>query len=412
MAEAQTVPGGLPGLRINRSSAPLRQRRLRRWLIPGLFLLALLVLLGVALGRRAPTVQVAEVRQARPGEQQTELSSAGYVDSRRRSVVAPIIPGRLDAMLVEEGDTVQEGQVIARLDDRDARAALERARAEVDSARGQLAVARARNTNAQIVLRRTQRLAKSGVMTQSQLDDAVAASNAAAAEQDAALAQLSAARRASEAADLQLGHTVIRAPFSGTVAKKMADVGAVLAPAALGEANLGGIVELVDLGALEVEADVSEEQLSRIHPGQPALIFLDAFPGQAFRARTGPVRPSIDRSKATAQVKVLFDEVPKGVLPDMGAKVSFLKEDVPPEELAKDARALRVPASAVVHGKEGPAVWVVDGGRVRQQPVTPGERVGEEVELEKGPPPGTKVVVAPDSRLRAGRPVKVRTEGA
>lgn len=411
MAEGQTAPGNLAALRISRSAPPQRRRRLRRWLIPALLVVVLAVLIGVGLARRAPTVQVAEVREARPGEQQTELSAAGYVDSRRRSVVAPLVAGRLDELRVEEGDTVQEGQVIARLDDRDARAALERARAGVDSARGRLAVARARNTNAQIVLKRTQRLSRAEVVPQSQLDDAVAAANAAAAEQDAAEAELSAAIRAREAAALQLAHTVIRAPFTGTVAEKIADVGAVLAPAALGEANLGGIVELVDLGALEVEAEVSEEQLQRIQPGQPALIFLDAFPDRAFRAKTGPVRPSIDRSKATAQVKVLFEEVPEGALPDMGAKVAFLKQEVPPEALAEDAQALRVPASAVVRGPNGPAVWVVDEGRLRQQPVTPGERVGDEVALEEGPEPGTQVVVAPNGKLREGGRVKV-TEGA
>lgn len=411
MAEGQTAPGNLAALRISRSAPPQRRRRLRRWLIPALLVVVLAVLIGVGLARRAPTVQVAEVREARPGEQQTELSAAGYVDSRRRSVVAPLVAGRLDELRVEEGDTVQEGQVIARLDDRDARAALERARAGVDSARGRLAVARARNTNAQIVLKRTQRLSRAEVVPQSQLDDAVAAANAAAAEQDAAEAELSAAIRAREAAALQLAHTVIRAPFTGTVAEKIADVGAVLAPAALGEANLGGIVELVDLGALEVEAEVSEEQLQRIQPGQPALIFLDAFPDRAFRAKTGPVRPSIDRSKATAQVKVLFEEVPEGALPDMGAKVAFLKQEVPPEALAEDAQALRVPASAVVRGPNGPAVWVVDEGRLRQQPVTPGKRVGDEVALEEGPEPGTQVVVAPNGKLREGGRVKV-TEGA
>jgi RND family efflux transporter MFP subunit len=413
MTEVHAVQGRLAALRIDRSAAPLRRRhRLRRWLLPAVLLLAVAVLLVVGLAGRAPTVQVAEVREARPGEQQTELSAAGYVDSRRRSVLAPIIPGRLDAVLVEEGDVVEQGQVIARLDDRDARAALGRARAEVDSARGRLAVVEARSANAQLVLRRTQRLASAEVVSQAELEDALATANAAAAEQQAAAAQLSATRRAREAAELQLQHTVIRAPFAATVARKLADVGAVLAPAALGEANLGGIVELVDLEALEVEAEVSEEQLARIRTGQPALIFLDAFPDQAFRATTGPVRPSIDRSKATAQVKVLFEEPPEGVLPDMGAKVSFLKEEVPPEALAKDARALRVPASAVVRGASGPAVWVVDGGRLRQQPVTPGERLGDEVALEEGPPPGTQVVVAPSAKLREGRPVKVRTEGA
>lgn len=413
MAEAQAANNRLAALRIDRSAAPLRRRhRLRRWLLPALLLLGVALAVAMALARRAPTVQVAEVREARPGEQQTELSAAGYVDSRRRSVIAPIIPGRLAAVLVEEGDKVEQGQVIARLDDRDARAALERARAEVDSARGNLAVAQARNTNAQIVLRRTQRLARAQVVPQAQLDDAVAAANAAAAEQEAAAAQLSSARRAREAAELQLQHTIIRAPFSGTVARKIADVGAVLAPAALGEANLGGIVELVDLDALEVEAEVSEEQLSQIQPGQPALIFLDAFPDQVFRASTGPVRPAIDRSKATAQVKVLFEDPPESVLPDMGAKVSFLKEEVPPEALVKDAQELRVPATAVVRGESGPAVWVVNDGRLRLQPVKPGERLGDEVALEEGPPPGTQVVVAPGPRLREGRRVKVSTEGA
>lgn len=411
MAQAQAAPGRLEALRIDRS-APRRRHRLRRWLIPALLLLAVLVAVEVALGGRAPTVQVAEVRQARPGEQQTELSAAGYVDSRRRSVVAPLIAGRLDAVLVEEGDTVKEGQVIARLEDSDARAALARAQAEVSAAQARLASAKARNVNAQVVSRRTQRLSRQGVVSRSDLDSAVSGGNAAAAEQRAAAAQLVSARRALEATELQVQHTIVRAPFSGTVAKKIADVGAVLAPAALGEANLGGIIELVDLGALEVEADVSEEQLSRIHPGQPALIFLDAYPDKAFPAHTGSVRPSIDRSKATAQVKVQFDEPPQGVLPDMGAKVSFLKEAVPPEALAQGSKELRVPASAVVHGKSGPAVWVVDNGRVRQQPVKPGAHVGQEVRLEEGPAPGTQVVVAPDARLREGRAVKVKTEGA
>ncbi|XXF78817.1 efflux RND transporter periplasmic adaptor subunit [Myxococcaceae bacterium GXIMD 01537] len=412
MADAQAAPGGLEALRIDRAAPPLRRRRLRRWLIPALLVLFAVVAVAGGLSRRPPTVRVAEVREARPGEQQTELSAAGYVGSRRRSVVAPLIAGRLDAVLVEEGDSVREGQVIARLDNRDARAALERARAEVASAEGSLAEARARNENAQIVLARTRRLARLGVVPRSQLDDALAGGRASAAEQDAALARLSAARHAREAAALQLQHTIIRAPFDGTVAKKIADVGAVLAPAALGEANLGGIVELVDLGALEVEAEVSEEQLSRIRPGQPALIFLDAFPDKALSARTGLVRPSIDRSKATAQVKVLFEQVPPGVLPDMGAKVSFLKEALPPEALREGSHQLRVPASAVVRGAQGPVVWVVADGRVRQERVETGPQVGEEVSLTRGPAPGTQVVVSPTGKLREGRAVKVSTEGA
>ncbi|MFY0576726.1 efflux RND transporter periplasmic adaptor subunit [Cystobacter fuscus] len=226
----------------------------------------------------APSVRVAEVREARPGEQQTELSAAGFVASRRRSVIAPQVAGRLVEVAVDEGDAVKEGQVLARLDDRDARVMDARARAESRAAHQRLLAARATATRARNDLARAERLAQAQVITRASLEESQALARASSAEELAASAQLTAARRAAEAAELQLSHTVVRAPFPGTVVRKLADEGAVLAPAALEQENIGGIVELVDLGALEVEAEVSEEQLPRIEVGQPALIFLDAYP--------------------------------------------------------------------------------------------------------------------------------------
>ncbi len=410
MAEAQAAGDQLEALRIDRSTHP-RRRRLRRWLVPVVLLLVILAAAALGLSGRAPAIRVATVREARPGEQQTELSAAGYVASKRRSIIAPLIPGRLVEVTVAEGDAVQPGQVLARLDDRDARVALLRAEAEVRAAQARLAAAQAQAHNAGRTAARTQRLAQAGVIPPSQLQDVQTANRAAAAERRAAQAQLGAARRAVEAARLQLSHTIVRAPFAGTVARKLADEGAVLAPAALEQANLGGIVELVDLRALEVQAEVSEEQLSRIEPGQPALVFLDAFPDRVFRAKTGTVRPAIDRSKATAQVKVEFLSPPEGALPDMGAKVSFLSQEVPPGELDEQRHDLRVPASAVVPAGGSPVVWVVKEGRLHRQPVKVGERRGEEVRLSEGPPAGTQVVLAPEPRLRDGRRVKVRPEG-
>ncbi|WP_241758974.1 efflux RND transporter periplasmic adaptor subunit [Pyxidicoccus parkwayensis] len=381
---------------------------MRRWLIPVVLLLAVLVLAGVSVTRRAPTVRVAEVREPLPGEQQTELSAAGYVDSRRRSVIAPQIPGRLMDVTVEEGEPVKEGQVIARLDDQDARNVLSRAEAEVRAAQARLAAARAQAENAQRTTERTENLAKQGVIPHSELLDVETAGSAAREELNAAHAELGVAIRAREGARLQLAHTVVRAPFDGTVARKLADEGAVLAPAALAGTNLGGIVELVDLDALDVEAEVSEQQLSHIQEGQPALIFLDAFPDRAFLASVTTVRPAIDRSKATATVMVRFQSVPKGALPDMGAKVAFLREPLPPDALDPKSRAPRVPSSAVVQDDGHSAVWVVRDGRLVKQPVRLGQRVGEEVALVEGPPAGTQVVVAPDAkRLREGRRVKV-----
>ncbi|WNG51091.1 efflux RND transporter periplasmic adaptor subunit [Archangium minus] len=407
MAEAHAQR--LDALRINRSVHP-RRKLARRWpLWAGLGVLLLLAVAAGTMGR-APSVRVAEVREARPGEQQTELTAAGYVSSRRHSVIAAQVAGRLVEVAVDEGDAVKKGQVLARLDDRDARVVAARAQAELLAAQQQLIAARATATRARSDLGRAELLAKADVITRANLEEAQALAHASTAEEQAASAQFVAAQRAAEAAALQLSHTVVRAPFSGTVVRKLADEGAVLAPAALEQENIGGIVELVDLGALEVEAEVSEEQLPRIELGQPALVFLDAYPDQAFRATVRSVRPAIDRSKATADVNVAFEEIPPGVLPDMGSRVAFLKEELPQDALEKKDAALRVPAAAVVQNGGQSVVWVVQDGRVKRQPVQVARKVGDEVALAQGPEPGTQVVVAPEGNLRPGRKVKVRTE--
>ncbi|MBZ4329507.1 efflux RND transporter periplasmic adaptor subunit [Corallococcus sp. AS-1-12] len=411
MADAQSQTA-LSALRIDRSAAPVKRRRRLRWLIPAGLLVGVLVLVAALVARRAPTVRVAEVREPLPGEQQTELSASGYVDSRRRSVIAPLVAGQLVQVAVEEGEAVRKGQVIARLDDRDARVVLDRAEAAVRASEAQLAASEAQTLNAERTTQRTRNLASQGVIPRAQLLDVETAGRATEEALNQARSQLAVARRASEAARLQLTHTVVRAPFDGTVSKKLANEGAVLAPAALTGTNLGGIVELVDLNALEVEAEVSEEQLSRIRIGQPALIFLDAMPERAFPGTATTVRPAIDRSKATATVLVRFQSVPQGALPDMGAKVSFLRQPLPPGELAAKGQPPRVPASAVVRDAKGAAVWVVKDGRTTRQPVRVGERVGDEVSLTQGPGAGTQVVVAPDpKRLRDGRRVKVQAGG-
>lgn len=222
-----------------------------------------------------------------------------------------------------------------------------------------------------------------------------------------ARAELAAARAAIAASRLQLEQTEIRAPFDGTVVRKLADVGAVLAPAAISELNVGGVVEIVDLDALEVEAEVSEEELPRLHEGQPALIFLDAYPDAVHRGHIAAVRPSIDRSKATAVVKVRFDAPPRGALPNMGARVSFLAQPLDPAALQAEPR-LRVPASAVVQRDGAEVVFLVEGGRLRRAPVTVGAQMGDEVALSAGPPAGSQIVAAPGPRLTDGARVRVK----
>lgn len=378
---------------------------LRRRLVPLVVVLALAAGLIFFFLSRPPEVSVAEVRAARPGERVTELTASGYVASRRRSIVAPKIPGRLEEVLVEEGERVEEGQELARLDDDEERVAVARARAAAQTASARLARARVMVTQTERELARTRRLEESGALSPAALDEAQTAHDAALAERAAARADLATARAAVDAAELQLDQTVVRAPFTGTVVRKLADEGAVLAPAAISELDVGGIVELVDLGALEVEAEVSEDRLAEIEQGQPALVFLDAYPDAVFPAVTGTVRPAVDRAKATALVKVRFQEIPGGALPDMGAKVAFLAEPIGEADLRDEPR-LRVPATAVVEREGRPVVFAIEGGRARPAPVDVAVRVGSDVVLEAGPPAGTKVALAPED-LRAGQRVRV-----
>lgn len=403
---AESSADRLSRLRIDRTRR-LPGTRVKRRLLPAIAALLVLALIFVALAARAPAVQVAEVREARPGEAYTDISASGYVASRRRSIIAPQIPGRLLEILVEEGQPVQQGDVIARLDPSDAEVALQQARAGQDTAEARLHAAEAALIKAKRDLERARALARSNAISVAGVQDAATNRNAAQAELNAAKSGVAAAEEVVSAAQLQLDHTVVRAPFTGTVVRKIAGEGAVLAPAAISEAEVGGIVEMVDLQALEVEAEVSEEQLGRLKEGQPALVFLDAFPDRVYRAHAGTVRPAIDKAKATAVVKVEFDSPPEGALPDMGAKVSFLNRPVD-DQMLREGPRLRVPATAVVERNGGPVVFVLENGRARAVPVQTAERLGDEIALVKGPAPGTSVVASPTSRLRDGARVKVK----
>jgi RND family efflux transporter MFP subunit len=400
----------LSALRIDRAQLATRGRvrRRRRLLLAVLILVALAAALA-AIASRPPTVAVVQVREARPGEALTRLSASGYVASRRHSVVAPKIAGRLRKVLVQEGQQAEEGQVLALLDDEDARVAVREAEARRLAAAAQQRSAAVEARKAQWDLARARVLARGNAIAASALQDAELAAQAAEARRRAAAAQATAAGNAVAAARLNLEHTVVRAPFTGTVVRKLADEGAVLAPAALDQPNVGGIVELVDLSQLEVEAEVAEDQLSRIGLRQPALVFLDAHPGKVFGAVTGTVRPGVDKAKGTAVVKVQFDSQPQAVYPGMGAKISFLSRLISKEDLAREPR-LRVPASAVIERAGRQVVLVVEGGRLRAAPVRVGERLDSEVALLEGPPAGTRVVAAPTSKLHAGSRVAVKQE--
>jgi RND family efflux transporter MFP subunit len=196
---------------------------------------------------------------------------------------------------------------------------------------------------------------------------------------------------------------VIRAPFDGVILTKSANVGDNITPFSSAADSKGAVVTIADMDTLEVEADVSESNLSKIRVDQPAEILLDAFPELRLAGMVSRMVPTMDRSKATLLVKVRFVERDARVLPDMSAKVAFLSKAVPSGD-KKPATAVQPGAIATRDGKA--AVFVVDGDRVKLTPVTQGRKIGELVEVH-GVKPGDKVVLAPDARLQDGQPVAV-----
>jgi RND family efflux transporter MFP subunit len=390
----------LEKLRIEKRALRPRARR-RKWLVWTALAVVLAVVIG-ALYRQglltpAVEIQAAVVQSIFPSQTFTLLNASGYVVADRKSAVASKLTGRLVFIGVEEGSAVKEGQVIARLENRDALAARERAAQNVTAARFHLEQARAELANATLDYDRKKNLAERGTIARSAFDAAEARYRTAQAAVEALSAAQRAAQAALEEATVLLDYTNIRAPFDAVVLTKNADIGDIVTPLAATADAKAAVVTVADMNSLLTEVDVSESNIALVEVGQPCEIRLDAFADKRFPGRVHMILPTADRSKASITVKVAFNERDPAVLPEMSAKVAFLSR--PP---ADDERASfrAVPAAAVVERNGKPFVFLVQGDQVREVAVRTGRRFGETVELTEGPPIGSRIALAPLERLK------------
>jgi len=327
------------------------------------------------------------------------LTASGYVVPRRKAVVSAKIQGRLSELRVEEGSRVQEGGIIARLESADyeaqvlrAKAAVQRAEADLNEARRQLRIATG--------------LAREQVASQDQMD-------AAASREKLAEASLSQARADLAVADANYQNTLIRAPFSGVVIKKMAEVGESVAPIPPGvnlSTSSGAIVALADFGTLEVEADVNESNVAKLRADQPAEVSVEAFPDRTYKAKLRQVIPTADRTKATVQVKVTILQRDKDLKPEMSAKVTFLEPDKSGDRTSKQAAVpvVQVPKEAVVTRNGKTLVLEIEDNRVRERAVTAGMEWQGQIEIKQGLSGSETLVANPPETLHDGDPVKVK----
>ena len=398
-------------LRIDREDlAPKRRRRVRWWMIV-LALIAIGAIAMFVIPRPAP-VQTASVVTRYPAQQVTVLTASGYVVAQRKAAVATKATGRLEYLAVQEGSRVKKGDLLARIDARDVNAQLDAAKANVAVARAALESASADARNAAIELKRNRELLAQGFVSSSVVDAAVARDDRARAAVTNAKAGIQAALANANSARVAVDFTEIRAPFDGVVVTKSANVGDIVTPFSSAVDSKGAVVNMADLSTLEVEADVSESSLSKIHVGQPCEILLEALPDTRFSGSVSRMVPTVDRAKATVTTKVKFDKLDDRILPDMSAKVSFLSKKI---DVGQDKPSLTVPPDTIVTRNGKSVVYRVktsgDKSVAEAVDVTTGAKSAEAVEITNGAlQSGDKIVAKPSDKVVDGAAIAVQAK--
>jgi HlyD family secretion protein len=374
------------------------------------------------------TIQPTVERGGRAAAGTAVLTASGYIVARREAIVSSKIQGRLSELRVEEGSVVREGEILARLESTDLLASVERARAQVQQADAQVGSAQAqvRRAEADLAEARRQLGVAERLNTEKLLAvDSYDAARSRVALAEAALGQANAdAQRATAArtqaaaelnvAEAQLQNTVIKAPFAGTVVRKMAEVGESVAPIPPGvniSTASGAIVALADLATLEMEADVSESNVARLEEGQPAEVTVEAFPDKRYKSVLRQVIPTADRTKATVLTKVTLLEKDKDLKPEMSAKVTFLEAEPagqPAAEATPATPVILVPPAAVVTRDGGQKVFEVVEGKAQMRSVTTGGTRRDLLIVTDGLVGSETLVVRPPESLADGTAVNVK----
>jgi len=391
-------------LRIDRDGRPSRTRR-RRYLVAALALVVLAAALWLAWSHfSAPTVRTIAARAAAPaGGPASVLDASGYVTARRQATVSAKITGKVTEVLLEEGMRVEEGAVLARLDDTEAKAQLALARAQLASARSLDGEIRAQLQQAERDYTRSQELFNRQLVPEQSMDAARAQRDTLRAKLAANQESIRVAAESVSVAQVQLDNTVIRAPFAGVVVAKAAQPGEMISPISAGGGfTRTGIGTIVDMDSLEIQVDVNESYINRVTAGQPVEAMLNAYPDWKIPGSVIAIIPTADRAKATVKVRIAIRSKDPRIVPDMGVRVAFLgaASNTPSAPVSS---AVLVPADAV----RGDAVFVYADGRVQRRAITPGKSVGAEREIVNGVRGGERVVVAPPPSLKDGAAVRL-----
>ena len=404
-----TKPAGpdLSGLRIEERARSVGSGRRKRHILAAAAV-AVLATAAVLIATRTRTavVGVAEARPAGDPAATALLNASGYVTPRRRATVAAKITARVVDVYVDEGMTVTEGQLLAKLDDSDAVRRLQAAKAQRDATAALIASLKVNLASADRELRRQEDLRTDGFTSVQALDLARTSAESLSAQVTATEEQVKAADAQIAMAQQDVDNCIVRAPFAGVVVSKDAQRGEMVSPISAGGGfTRTGIATIVDMGSIEIEVDVNESYIARVEPGQRVEAVLDAYPDWRIPARVRTVIPTADRQKATVKVRISFDKLDPRILPDMGVKVSFLAG----EQAAGQAAAKAVIPREAARTLDGQSVvFLFRDGVLERRAVSLGAQIGRDVQVTAGLTPGDKVVVEGPADLRDGQRAKLK----
>ncbi len=373
----------------------------------------LVIVLGgvLAFHKQTPAVEVAAALPANDPQAETLLNASGYVTPRRRATVAAKITGRVTGVYFDEGMNVREGHLLATLDDSDAKRALNAAIADRNASQAAIADLEVQLKYAMIQLHRAQELFAQKVQSQEALDTAGTNVDSLNAKILLAKDQVTASEARVLEAQQGVDNCVIRAPFSGVVVSKDAQVGEMVSPISAGGGfTRTGIATIVDMNSNEIEVDVNEAYIARVYPGQGVMATLDAYPDWHIPSHVRTIIPTADRDKGTVKVRISFDKLDPKILPDMGVKVAFLSEEDSVKKAKSQgptARAI-IPQAAVRGAGAGSYVFAVRDGKIERRAVTLGRTISHNVEVMGGVNPGDELVVQGPGNLQDGMKVEIR----
>lgn len=395
----------LSTLKINRT--PQTQSSNTKWIIIAIILCCVIGGGYFLMNTTSVEVETMQVFTSQSSSSETILTGQGYVVAQRKAAISSKATGRLDALYVIEGDKVKQGDIIGRIESADVQAALDQQKAQLEVQKAALENATAELEDAEISLKRQQELRKESVGTQADLDAAINRVKKAKAQIQSAKASIATQESAIRASLVQVENTIIRAPFDGTILNKNANVGEVITALGGVAGSRGAVVTLADMTSLQVEADVSESAIQKIQENQPVEISVSAISDKKYKGIVNKIIPTADRAKGTVQVKIRFDDIDERVLPEMGAKVNFLKINTVVNEIESKPKLL-IPQTAIQTKNGKKTVFVVKDNAAQETAVSTGTILGEYVEITNGLMNGDVIILAPSDNIQQGSKVQIK----